>query len=78
MGMDLGVGSGLGINTLTHHHMSNKFDMVSQGTKTIQEVLNNIKKYAAWMIHLPDIYMFCKWFVLTLHADNACIQCTKT
>ena len=29
---------------------SNKFDMVSQGTKTVQEVLNDLKKYAAWMI----------------------------
>ena len=55
------------LHTLTHHHASNKFDMVSQGTKTIQEVLNNLKKYAAWMIHLPDIYMFSKWFVLALH-----------
>ena len=55
------------LHTLTHHHVSNKFDMVSQGTKTVQEVLNNIKKYAAQMIHLPDVYMFCKWFVSALH-----------
>ena len=48
------------------HHASNKFDMVSQGTKTVQEVLNNLKKYAAWMIHLPDIYMFHKRFILAL------------
>ena len=34
------------LHTLTHHHMSNKFDMVSQGTMTIQEVLNDLKKYA--------------------------------
>ena len=34
------------LHTLTHYHMSNKFDMVSQGTKTIQEVLNDLKKYA--------------------------------
>ena len=40
--------------------------MVSQGTKTIQEVLNNLKKYAAWMIHLHDIYMFCKRFISAL------------
>ena len=51
---------------MTHHHVSNKFDMVSQGTKTIQEVLNDLKKYAAQMIHLPDIYTFHKWFVLAL------------
>ena len=41
---------------MTHHHASNKFDMVSQGTKTVQEVLNDLKKYAAWMIHPPNMY----------------------
>ena len=55
------------LHTLTHHHTSNRFDTVSQGTKTIQEVLNNLKKYAAQMIHLPDIYTFHKWFILALH-----------
>ena len=40
--------------------------MVSQGTKTIQEVLNDLKKYAVWMVHPPDVYMFCKRFVLAL------------
>ena len=54
------------LHTLTHHHMSNKFDMVSQGTKTIQEVLNDLKKYAMWMIHPPNVYTFCKWFILAL------------
>ena len=44
------------LHTLTHHHMSNKFDTVSQGTKTIQEVLNDLNKYAVWMIH-PCIYI---------------------
>ena len=52
---------------MTHHHVSNKSDMVSQGTKTVQEVLNDLKKYAAQMIHPPDIYTFCKQFVLALH-----------
>ena len=51
---------------MTHHHTSNIFDTVSQETKTIQEVLNNLKKYATWMIHPPDIYMFCKRFVSAL------------
>ena len=54
------------LHTLTHHHTSNKFDTVSQGTKTVQEILNDLKKYAMWMIHLPDVYMFCKWFVSAL------------
>ena len=54
------------LNTLTHHHASNKFDMVSQGNKTIQEVLNDLKKYAARMIHPPNVYTFHKWFVSAL------------
>ena len=54
------------LHTLTHHHMSNKFDIMSQGTKTIQEVLNDLKKYAALIIHPPNVYMFHKWFILVL------------
>ena len=53
------------LHTLTHH-VSNKFDMVTQGTKTVQEVLNDLKKYATWMIHPPDVYTFHKWFELAL------------
>ena len=55
------------LHTLTHHHMSNKFDTVSQGTKIVQEVLNDLKKYAVWMIHPPNVYTFRKQFVLALH-----------
>ena len=61
---------------MTHHHASNKFDTVSQGTKTIQEVLNDLKKYAAQMIHLPDVYTFHKWFVLALR-DSLCNEVLK-
>ena len=54
------------LHTLTHHHTSNKFDMVSQGNKTVQEALNDLKKYAMQMIHLPDVYTFHKQFVSAL------------
>ena len=64
------------LHTLTHHHMSNKFDTVSQGTKTVQEVPNNLKKYAMWMTHLPDMYMFCKQFVSAL-CDLLCNEVLK-
>ena len=64
------------LHTLTHHHASNKFDTVSQGTKTIQEVLNDLKNYAMQMIHLPDIYTFRKRFVLALH-DSLCNEVLK-
>ena len=46
------------LHTLTHHHASNKFDTVSQGNKTVQEVLNDLKRYATWMIH-PHNGMRC-------------------
>ena len=64
------------LHTLTHHHMSNKFDTVSQGNKTVQEVLNNLKKYAARMIHLPDVYTFRKQFISALH-DSLCNEVLK-
>ena len=64
------------LHTLTHHHMSKKFDMVSQGTKTVQEVLNDLKKYAAWMIHPPDVYTFHKRFMSTL-CDLLCNELLK-
>ena len=64
------------LHTLTHHHASNKFDTVSQGTKTVQEVLNDLKKYAAQMIHLPDIYTFFKWFISALR-DSLCNDVLK-
>ena len=64
------------LHTLTHHHVSNKFDMVSRGTKTIQEVLNDLKKYAMQMIHPPDVYTFCKRFISALH-DSLCNEVLK-
>ena len=55
---------------------SNKFDTVSQRTKTVQEVLNDLKKYAMQMIHPPDIYMFRKRSVLAL-CDSLCNEVLK-
>ena len=48
------------LQTLTHHHVSNKFDMTLQGTKTVQALLNELMKYSVGMIHLLDIYTFHK------------------
>ena len=64
------------LHTLTHHHASNKFDAVSQGTKTIQEVLNDLKKYAMQMMHPPNVYTFRKRFVLALR-DSLCNKVLK-
>ena len=64
------------LHALTHHHTSNKFDTVSQGTKTVQKVPNNLKKYATWMIHPPNVYTFHKWFILELR-DLLCNEVLK-
>jgi Ty3 transposon capsid-like protein len=42
------------LHTLTYHHASNKFDVVIQGTKTIQELMNELTKYVSRMIQQPD------------------------
>ena len=44
--------------------------------KTVQEVLNDLKKYAARMIHLPDMYTSHKQFVSALH-DLLCNEVLK-
>jgi hypothetical protein len=44
------------IHTLTHRQASNEFESLEQGSKTIQELLNDLTKYAARMISMPDEY----------------------
>ena len=46
--------------------MSHKFDMMFQGTKIIQDLLNELTKYSVWMIQQPDVYTFHKQFVSAL------------
>jgi Retrotransposon gag protein/Zinc knuckle len=55
------------LHTLTYHHVSNKFDAVMQGTKTVQELMNKLTKYAARMIQQPDEYTIRRRFVSALH-----------
>ena len=38
--------------------------------------MDDLKKYAAWMIYPPDVYMFCKWFVSALR-DSLCNEVLK-
>jgi hypothetical protein len=54
------------LHTLTYHHTSNKFDVVMQGTKTVQELINELTKYAARMIQQPDDYTLRRHFVSAL------------
>jgi hypothetical protein len=51
------------LHTLTYHH---KFDAVMQGTKTVQELMNELTKYAARMIQQPDEYTLQRRFVSAL------------
>ena len=44
------------LHTLTHHHVSNRFDTVSQGNKTVQEVVRALAR--------PDLFPFCSPFSL--------------
>jgi Retrotransposon gag protein len=54
------------LHTLTYHHASNKFDAVMQGTKTVQELMDELTKYVARMIQQPDEYMLPQRFVSAL------------
>ena len=54
------------LHTLMYYHASNKFDMVAQGSKTVQELMNDLMKYATQMIQSPDDYTFWWQFVLAL------------
>ena len=42
------------LNLLTHRQVSNKFDTIEQGQKTVQELIQELTKYAAQMVQYPD------------------------
>ena len=44
------------LNTLTHRQVSNKFETIEQGKRTVQELYQNLTKYTARMIQYPDEY----------------------
>jgi hypothetical protein len=50
----------------TYHHASNKFNAVTQGAKTVQELMNELTKYATCMIQQPDEYMLQQHFLSAL------------
>ena len=43
---------------MTHRQVSNKFDTIEQGQKTIQELIQELTKYAAQMVRYLDDYSF--------------------
>ena len=46
--------------------MSNKFDTIKQGQKTIRELMQELTKYAAQMVQYPDNYSFRRWLIAAL------------
>jgi hypothetical protein len=46
--------------------VSNRFNTVMQGTKTVQELMNELTNYATHMIQQPDEYMLWQHFVSVL------------
>ena len=41
-----------------HRQASDKFDMIEQGQKTVQELIQELTKYAAQMVQYLDDYSF--------------------
>jgi hypothetical protein len=54
------------LHTLTHRQASNKFESIEQGSKTVQELLNNLMKYTAHMVTMPDDYTVKKQFLTAM------------
>ena len=54
------------LNSLTHRQVSNKFDTIKQGQKTVQELIQELTKYAAQMVQYPDDYSFRRRLIATL------------
>jgi hypothetical protein len=52
------------LHTLTYHHVANKFDAVTQGSKTVQELMNKLTKYSPRMIQQLDDYTL--WLIVVL------------
>ena len=49
-----------------HRQASNKFNMIEQRQKTIQELIQELTKYAARMLQYPDDYSFRRWLIAAL------------
>ena len=54
------------LNLLKHRQASNKFNTIEQGQKTVQELIQELTKYAAQMVQYPDDYSFRRWLIAAL------------
>ena len=48
-----------------HRQASNKFDTIEQGQKTVQELIQELTKYAAQMVQYLDDYSFRRRLIAT-------------
>ena len=49
-----------------HRQALNKFDTIEQGQKTVQELIQELTKYAARMVQYLDDYSFRRQLIATL------------
>ena len=49
-----------------HRQVSNKFDIIKQGQKTVQELIQELTKYAAQIVQYPDDYSFRRRLIAAL------------
>ena len=49
-----------------HRQASNKFNTIEQGQKTVQELIQELTKYAAQMVQYPDDYSFRRRLIAAL------------
>ena len=54
------------LNSLMHRQALNKFDTIEQGQKTVQELIQELTKYAARMVQYLDDYSFRRWLIAAL------------
>ena len=51
---------------MTHRQVSNKFNTIKQGQKTVQELIQDLTRYAAQMVQYLDNYLFRRRLLATL------------
>ena len=51
---------------MTHRQASNKFNIIEQGQRTAQELIQELTKYAARMVQYLDDYLFRRQLIAAL------------
>ena len=54
------------LHTLTHRQASMSYESTRQGGGTVQDLLNRLTKFTAWMVERPDLYTQRKQFLAAL------------